>query len=244
MTDPAEYDGDAAFKSCFGGRILLFRPDKSYPELFPGVAAHRMVFRDGVTIAVDAMDRAAFLRRYGREQTHENVWFADTFQVLLDKDALLPNIGRSEETQTLFDQVPTQADFCRACTEFWWVMKTFAEYTRTHALPAAMFCLNDPVRGLLNRMLRWQLRLRAGGPVDMGVLDGNLEKLLEKEEFLLYEKTYPDAAYAHIWEAFDAVAALWHRAACAVADFCGFAYAQETEDAMLEFLRELRNEKE
>ncbi len=123
----------------------------------------------------------------------------------------MPDIERLEETQTLFHDVTTEDEFANTCNEFWWVIKTFAEYTLRKELPSAMFYLNVAVRDLLNKILRWHIYLKEGKPVDMGILDSNLEKLLDKDLFRIYKKTYPGSNYDQIWDAFDAVAVLWNR---------------------------------
>ena len=239
VDDIDRYGGDV-FRDRLGERILLFRADRRYPELFPGARAHLMVFGDGATIVIQAMGRDAFMDRYGGAQPNGDVWIGQTFQKLLDKDGLLPDIDRLEETQTLFDEVPTQEAFEDACDEFWWVMKTLAEYTLRRELPAAMYYLNVSVRGPLNQLLRWHIRLRAGGPVDMGILDANLEALLDQDLFRLYRATWPDAEYPHIWQAFDAAAQLWREAGSRVAERSGIRYPKKTEDDMLGFIQRLR----
>ena len=135
------YDGDV-FRDSLGDRILLFRADRSYPELFPGAKAHLMVFDDGATIVVQAMGRDAFLERYNGGHEQLDVWIGDTYQKLLDKDGLLTMDDRLEERQTRSSEIPTGEAFADACDEFWWVMKTFAEYTLRRELPAAMYYLN------------------------------------------------------------------------------------------------------
>ena len=236
-TKPFEND---VFETAFGERILLYRGDRNYPELFPDTKAHLMVFRDGITIVVYAAGRDAFLTRYNREKTYGNVWIGDTFKVILDKDGILPQAERLEETQTIFAGIPTEEEFLETCNEFFWVVKTFTEYTLRKELPAAMFYLNNPVRELLNRMIRWHICLNHGSPVDLGILDSNMEKLLEKELFLLYRKTYPAAEYEKIWKAYNAVTELWHRTADSVAGNCGFRYPEETERNMTAFIQTLR----
>ncbi len=240
VNDPGKYDGRGAFASCFGDRILLYRADRRYPDMFPDTKAHLMAFRDGITLVIHAMGRAAFLDRFNRNREHGNAWFGDTYRTILDKDGLLPPVERLEEKQTLYGHVPSEAEFGDAADEFWWVLKTFAEYTLREELPSAMFYLNTAVRDLLNQMLRWYLVLRSGRPVDLGILDSRLGVLLEEDLFLLYRKTYPDADEAHMWEALDAVVLLWRRAGQAVAAQCGFPYPEETERAMLAFIRDLR----
>ncbi len=240
VNDTAPFEDDV-FETAFGDRILLYRGDHNYPEMFPETKAHLMVFRDGITIVINAAERNAFLARYNREKKYDNVWMGDTFKVILDKDNLFSRTERLEETQTLFEGAPAEEEFLGTCNEFFWVLKTFSEYTLRQELPAAMFYLNNPVRDLLNRMIRWHIYLKHGRPVDAGILDGNMEKLLEKELFLLYRKTYPAAEYEQIWNAYDAAARLWHQTACSVAANCGFRYPEETEKDMRDFIQALRD---
>lgn len=236
-----KYDNDKVFKKCFGERILLYRGDKNYPEIFPNTKAHLMVFQDGVTIVINAIDKDTFWKKYSGELKYENIWIGDTFQKILDKDNVLPEIERLEEKQTLFAQRPLETEFEGICDEFWWVVKTFVEYTLREELPSAMFYLNVAVRDLLNKMLRWHIYLRVGQPVDIGILDSHLETLLEKEYFLIYMKTYPSADYESIWRAYDAVVTLWSKVGHIVAERCGYHYPDETERNMLEFIQQLRN---
>ena len=238
-----KYDEDV-FQRCFGERILLFRGDRNYPEMFPGTKAHLMVFRDGITLVIHAMDTGTFLARYDRENACENVWIGDTYQKLLDKDNLFPETERLEEKQTIFAGVPSREEFDNINCEFWWVMKTFAEYTLREELLSSMFYLNNPVRDLLNRMIRWYICLKAGKPVDMGILDSRMEEILDADLFRLYQKTYPNADYSQIWEAYESVAELWRKAGLFIAERCGFEYPGKTEQDMTAFIHCLKEQKQ
>ncbi len=130
--------------------------------------------------------------------------------------------------------------FLGECHEFWWVVKTFAEYTLREELLSAMFYLNNSVRDVLNRMIRWYLFLREGKPVDLGILDSNMEKLLEREIFFMYKQTYPTADFDSIWRAYDAVTELWHIMGSRVAKYCGYEYPGQEEEDMQEFIRKLK----
>lgn len=238
--DLEKYNGDI-FDNCFGERILLYRGDRNYPDLFQDkTKAHLMVFGDGTTIAINVMGKDAFLGRYNREQIHENVWIGDTYLKILDKDNILPEIERLDEKQTWFAGMPSEEEYNGTNNEFWWVLKTFAEYTLRKELPSAMFYLNMPVRDLLNRMIRWHLFLQAGQPVDMGILDCNMEKLLDCELFSLYKETYPTADYEQIWKAFDAVVKLWTTIGKDIAKRCGYAYPTDAEKNMLSLIRSMK----
>ena len=243
VNDPEKYDEDV-FQTCFGERILLFRSDRSYSEMFPGTKAHLMVFRDGVTIVIHAMDTDTFLARYDGKNTYENVWIGDTYQKLLDKDNILPEMERLEEKQTIFAGVPSQEEFNNINCEFWWVMKTFAEYTLREELLSSMFYLNNSVRDLLNRMIRWYIYLKAGKPVDMGILDSRMEEVLDADLFRLYKKTYPNADYPQIWEAYESAAALWRITGLFISERCGFEYPVRTEQDMTAFIHCLKEQKQ
>ncbi len=102
------------------------------------------------------------------------------------------------------------------------------EYTLRKELPSAMFYLNVPVRDLLNRMIRWHIYLQLGEPVDMGILDSNMEILLEDNLFKLYKKTYSSADFNQIWKAYDAVTELWSYLGKSIAEKNGFRYPEWT----------------
>ncbi|MCR4851688.1 MAG: aminoglycoside 6-adenylyltransferase [Lachnospiraceae bacterium] len=239
-----KYEDDSVFEKTFGERILLFRGDRNYPGMFLNTRVHLMVLREGVTLAVHVMDVQTFLDRYNGEDAHENVWIGDTYQKLIDKDGILPDIDRLEETQTLFGEYPTEEEYLGACHEFWWVVKTFAEYTLREELLSAMFYLNNSVRDVLNRMIRWYIFLREGKPVDLGILDSNMESLLEKEFFCLYKKTYPSADYDSILQSCDSVTEIWHIVGSRVAELCRYEYPRQEEADMREFIQNLINEKD
>jgi aminoglycoside 6-adenylyltransferase len=78
-------------------------------------------------------------------------------------------------------------------------------------------------------------------PVEIGILDSNLEKLLEADLFQIYKKTYPTADYNSIWEAYHAVVSLWSVVGHRIAEAGGFSYPEQTEREMLQFIERLNN---
>lgn len=234
------FDRDDIFEECFGKRILLFRSDKNYPELFPNTKAHLMVFEDGITIVINAINRESFMKKYQNSNSCDSMWIGDTYKKLLDKEGILPDIDRLEEKKLLMKEIPTKKEFDGICLEFYWVLKTFVEYTLRKELPSAMFYLNISIRELLNRMVHWYICMQNREPVEIGILDSNLEELLEEELFRLYKKTYPSADYEKLWEAYDAVILLWNIVGNRIAAHYQFTYPNKTEKEMKEFITTLR----
>jgi aminoglycoside 6-adenylyltransferase len=235
------FEDDRCFESSFGERILLYRGDKNYPELFQNTKAHLMVYKDGVTIVINVIDRKSFMDKYEGKTKFDNVWIGDTFQKLLDKDGILPPIERLEEKKVFLTEKPTESMFLTTCSKFYWVLKSFAEYILRKELVSAMFYLNVSIRDLLNKLLHWYITMQSQQPVEIGILDSNLEKLLEADLFQIYKKTYPTADYNSIWEAFHAVVSLWSVVGHRIAEAGGFSYPEQTEREMLQFIEHLNN---
>ena len=74
----------------------------------------------------------------------------------------------------------------------------------------------------------------------MGILDCNMEKLLDKKLYSLYKETYPAADYEQIWKAFDAVVRLWTTIGKDVAESCGYVYPVDTGKNMLDLIRSMK----
>lgn len=238
----SEFESDTVFETCLGPRILLYRGDHNYPEMFPNTKAHLMVFQDGITIVINIIDKDTFLEKYDGKYSYENVWMGDTFRKLLDKEGILPEIERLEEKKIFLQDIPTEQEFKGICAEFYWVLKTYAEYTLRKELPSAMFYLNISIRELLNRLLHWYICMQNQEPVEIGILDSNLEKLMEPELFQLYRKTYPTADYDIMWEAYEAVILLWSIVGHRISEQFNFEYPDKTEKEMEKFINHLRSE--
>ncbi len=240
VNDVDKFEKNDCFENCFGERILLYRGDKNYPDMFLNTKAHLMVFEDGITIVINAIDKKTFMDKYEGTVRYNNVWIGDTFQKLLDKDELLLPIERLEEKKIFWTEKPTESVFYGTCSEYYWVLKTFAEYSLRKELLPAMFYLNISIRELLNKMLYWYIALKEQEPIEIGILGSNLEKLLEPELFDIYKKTYPTADYESIWKSYQAVVSLWNIVGHRIAEQCNFEYPELQEKKMLEFINNLK----
>lgn len=234
-TNIEKYEDNSLYKTNLGERILLFRSDRNYPEILNDAKAHLMVFKDGVTIVIKAITLDMFWERYNFSEK------GNTFQKLMDKDHILPEINNCDDSKFIFTARPTKEEFDGTCMEYYWVLKTFSEYLLRKELPAAMFYLNISVRDMLNKMMRWNIGIDHKFAVTCGILDSYFEKYLDKDLFALYLKTYPIADFKCIWGAFDAVVELFRIVGYKVAAYFGFEYPDKTEQDTLEFIRSMKD---
>lgn len=233
-----KYDDDSLYEKDLGERILLFRSDKNYPETFHGIKAHLMVFKDGATIVIKAIELDMFMKRY------QELEKGDTFKILLDKDKILPELDNNHDSKLICVDKPSENEFHEKCMEYFWVLKTFTEYIMRRELPAAMFFLNIAVRDILDTAIRWHIGFRYDYSVSCGILNSYFEKYLDKDLFDLYKQTYPTSEYDSIWMAYDSVVKLFRQVGEGLANDFGYKYPEETERAMLELIKQMRNKNE
>ena len=233
-----DFEADETFEQCFGERILLYRGDHNYPDMLDGMKAHLMVYKDGITLVINAITDEKFREKYGKKNT-ENAWISGTYEVLLDKNRKYTDVGKTEE-DLLFYEIPTVKDFEGCCSEFYWVLKTYAEYVLRGEIPAAMFYLNLSVRDVVNRMIRWYICLQNGKPVELGILDSYWERYLPGDMWLCYCETYACAEETSMWKALDAMAEVFHMAGERVAAWIDTVFPNKQEHDMLEFINQLK----
>lgn len=235
VNDMKKYEDDSLYETSLGERILLYRGDINYPEILKGAKAHLMVFKDGVTIVIKAITLEMFMERYNVSEK------GDTFRKLLDKEKILPDIDNNDGSNLICLDKPSENEFNGTCMEYFWVLKTFAEYIMRRELPAAMFYLNISVRDMLDRIIRWHIAFKYDYSVSCGILNSYFGKYLEEDMYHLYENTYPTSEYDSIWNAYDNVVKLFHEVGKSVASDFGYTYPERTEQAMLEFIDQMKN---
>lgn len=148
-------------------------------------------------------------------------------------------MGKMEE-ELLFYEIPKVKDFEGCCSEFFWVLKTYAEYVLRKEIPAAMFYLNLSVRDVLNRMVRWYICLQNKGPVGLGILDSYLERYLPEDIWEGYCRTYVCAEQIFMWDALDEMTEVFHRTAVEVAVRINTVFPDRQQQAMLDFIAWLK----
>ena len=134
----------------------------------------------------------------------------------------------------------TVKDFEGCCGEFYWVLKTYAEYVLRKEIPAAMFYLNLSVRDVVNRMIRWYICLQNGKPVELGILDSYMENYLSGDMWACYCETYACAEETSMWKALDAMVLVFHMAGEKVATWIDTVFPEKQEQDMREFFNRLK----
>lgn len=227
-----KYHDSDYYRECFGERVLLFRPDKIYPELFEQTCAYLMLFDDGIRIDLRVCSTEKFIRIYEVEEAGQPMI------KLVDKNNCLPDIT-GESTDVFMIKIPNEKTYNDTCTEFFWELQNIVKGIMRDEISYAMFLLNIAARDMLNRMIEWYIGIHNDFSVTAGKLGKYYKKYLDERLYDMYKKTYPRAEYSEIWESLMIMIKLFKEIAIGVANEFEFVYPEESEIAILKYLEYL-----
>lgn len=225
------YNNLAWIEETFGKPAVLQMPElMSHPLLPPesdGHFAYLMIFDDGVRI-----DLNIGTKPYMTE--------GEPAAVLLDKDGIFANLRPQKGYWHI--QPPNERIFLDCCNEFWWCLNNVAKGIARDELPYAMEMFHHYVRDMLNEMLKWEIGVRTGFSVSAGKMGKYFKKYLPEERYRLYEKTYSDSDYEHVWDSVFTACELFRTAAQKVSRHFGFSYRTQEDQNMTAYLTRVRQQ--
>lgn len=160
-------------------------------------------------------------------------------RILLDKDALLPQIPESSDVAYRVKR-PSEIDFLCTCNEFWWCLNNVAKGMWRGEIPYVMEVLNGTVRPQLTRLLTWMVGCEQDFSCSVGKAGKYLEKFLSPDIWRRYAATYSKAELKEMWESIFMMCGLFDEVAGSVADRLGFSYNREEARASSRFLEHVR----
>ena len=92
----------------------------------------------------------------------------------------------------------------------------------------------------LKKMTEWYIGINHDFSVTSGMWGKYFKQYLPDDLYEMFSQTYSDGDYEHLWTAIFTACDLFHTLALAVAAHFGFAYRQDEEDGMREYLRMMR----
>lgn len=158
--------------------------------------------------------------------------------LLLDKDGDFPEIQVKKDFW--YVKRPEERDFADCCNEFHWCLNNVAKAIAREELSLAMDMLNRPVRDMLTLMLSWYAGAAHGFGVSVGKKGKCLRRLLPKEMYESFVRTYPDGDFAHMWDAAFEMLDLFGRAARELARGLGYGYDQAEEAGIRGYMEMVR----
>ena len=105
-----------------------------------------------------------------------------------------------------------------------------------------MHMLNGVVRSELHDMINWFIGTLHGFNLSTGKEGKYFKKFMPPELYTQYTATCSGSNYTDIWAAVDTMCDLFHTLALSVASYFHFAYRQEEEDGIRDYLRMVKDQ--
>ena len=224
-----EFKADWSWLDVFGKRLIMQTPEIMRDPSGDGHFNWMMLFSDGNRLDLTLIP----LSRPDLIGTDSQT------VVLLDKDGILPEFPPASDRDYL-PWKPSELYYTSCCNNFFWCMQNVAKGIARDELPYAMLMYHTVVREELHDMLSWYIGCKTDFQVSPGKMGKYFKNYLPKDLYQNYEKTYSNGQPEHFWQAVETACELFRRAAKAVGADLGYAYNQQDDDGIMEYLRMVR----
>ena len=165
----------------------------------------------------------------------------DGYKVLLDKNGLTE--GMKPPTYTAYiPQKPSQAEYLDVIEEFWHESTYVAKNLWRDELIFAKYNIDYIMKfKMLRQMLEWRVEIDYDWSVKTGAYGRGLKKRLPADIWAEVESTYCGAGIEENWEALNRTIEVFRRVAREVGESLGYAYPEELDGKMMDYLGKVRN---
>jgi aminoglycoside 6-adenylyltransferase len=225
------YNNPAWVETLFGRPLIMQMPESMRYPTGNGNFNYMMIYPDG-----NRIDLSFAFTRY--------IDNGEPAVVLLDKDngsGFLPTLPAPSD-KCWYIKPPSPLFYYSCCNNFWWCLNNVAKGIVRDELPYVMSMLNGVVRSELHDMIDYYIGTQHGFNLSTGKDGKYFKNYLPLDLYTQYADTYSGSDYADIWTAVDTMCDLFHTLALTVAAHFGFAYRQEEEDGMREYLRMMKGD--
>ena len=162
-------------------------------------------------------------------------------KVLLDKDNQVPLLAPSNESSYYLSE-PNRNLYEGCCDGFFFTLGSHIPKTIwRRQMPLLKFYIEACLRDALLLMLGWEIGIKTGWEKSIGSRGKHLQKFVDSETWVDYEKTFAGKDYEALWESLFQTLRIFVRSARLVADKFGYIFPEEQAKRIEEFLRHVRS---
>lgn len=236
VTETGSFLNDEKWINVFGEILMLQEPDKLDQICgcnmdFNRSYGYLMLFTDGNRIDLHIEIKDSMLEGYT----------SDSLTVpLLDKDNCLPQIPPATDVN-YWVKKPTEPQFIRNCNNFWWCMQNVAKGIWREELPYAKNMYECVVREMLDEMVSWWIGINHNFKLSTGKMGKYFKQFLPESYWNLYQGTYSDSNYDHLWNSVFKACDLFRILSKDVSNYFTFTYPTNDDKNMTQYLKHVRN---
>ena len=208
----------------FLSQTTLDQRDTDNPE--NGSFIYMLQFRDGTRLDLSIVDVGKIKDNFKQDSLS---------MILLDKDGY--NLSDRHDESDYYVKKITKEEYHYCTNEFFWVVPYVAKgIARGHLFYALKHL--DIIRKELENVIDWWIGHKHNYQVSVGKGKSRYEKLLPKDLFIKYEKTYASVNEAQIQEALYSALALFDELAKELAETYVFPYEYGKKEELIKFIKE------
>lgn len=163
------------------------------------------------------------------------------YHVLMDKDHLTDDL-QSPTYKAYIPTPPTNDLYQKTIEDFFSDAPYVAKCLLRGELFPVKWCLDfDMKHVFLRPMLEWRIEIDHGWSIPVGALGKGLKKRLSPEIWKQLENTYAGADVAENWEALFRTMALFRQVAMEVGEALGYAYPQDLDERVVQFVKDMQH---
>jgi aminoglycoside 6-adenylyltransferase len=163
------------------------------------------------------------------------------YRVLMDKDHLTDGM-QPPTYKAYIPTPPTNEMYQKTIEDFF----SDAPYVAKCLLRGELFPIKwaldyDMKHVYLRPMLEWRAEIDHGWSIPMGALGKGLKKYLPPAVWLQLEETYAGADISENWEALFKTMTLFRQVAMQVGEALGYAYPQDLDERVVQFVKDMQH---
>ncbi|MFI3324814.1 MAG: aminoglycoside 6-adenylyltransferase [Clostridia bacterium] len=155
---------------------------------------------------------------------------------IMDKDNILPKLPVSNDSNYIISK-PSLEEFNGCCNEFWWCLNNVGKGIMRGELVYYMDMYNKYVRDMLIKMLEWNIACEHDFKISTGKCGKFFADFCDDNQLKLIQKTYSN----DIWESVFYSCELFSKSAKKVGKALKYKYNQNDEQAIIDYLNNLKN---
>ncbi|QJD86254.1 aminoglycoside 6-adenylyltransferase [Cohnella herbarum] len=222
VTDMDSFKETDQWLDIFGTRAMMQKPEDM--ELFPSELgnwfSYIILFEDGNKLDLTLIPINEVEDYFSNSD--------GLVEVLLDKDALIPNEVSADDRQYWIKQ-PTARQFDDCCNEFWMVSTYVVKGLARKEILFAIDHLNEVARPNLLRMMAWQIGSEQGYAFSVGKNYKFINRYLPKADWDDLLSTFSENGYPNMWQSLFACYELFRKYSKAVAESLEYKYPSYDE---------------
>lgn len=221
--------GDDQWFEKFGDVMVRwpFRPSSTFSDEW---ITRLVLFEDGTRIDFQITSRYIIdPKRYD-----------NGFKVLLDKDMRGMKIPKPTYSEFIIN-MPTQEEYIKITSEFWWDAYYVPKYLWRDQLPFAKYMLDNILRySFLHRMVDWYIGYHNDWKVETGAMGKYYKNMLPIEIWKKFESSYAGGGIEENWDAFYRITDLFRELSKSVGKQLGYEYPEQIDAKVMDFCKKIQ----